>query len=421
MRPQTLLPVLLGGAVGFGGILQGLRWKNAAAEAGNADLQERIAELESSIELLERENESLRSLAQGGGELKVPEPLIEFVESAIGLDFRSSPVVHKIAGEELRDRVTASIESRFPPNSLSHRQQAWVRMGLLMPDDNFAGQLAATYSIGARSWFDDQTGEGWVTDRFQEGSVPDQAALIRALVRILLHQHYPPPPGYPGDEPDRARNALHHGSAIAIENRFLARQALGIGFTGTQDDQSGARDLLESLPAFVRGLATFPSQLGPPRAGRLMDQEELLGALHSPPQTTMWFAEEGEGIETVKVAVPELPGEDVLDESAGWLGLLLWLQTLDPELSDLANAWRGDHYRLTAVSDTRLNLVWEIALATPEDAEKIAGAACVMAGVLADAESDPAVGEAVDTPDGQRVLVERPAPDRVRFSNLAAE
>lgn len=417
MRPQTLLPILIGTALGAAGVLHGLKLERAAENEDAAGLRQTISSLEEQVAMLERENESLRSLAQGGGELKVPAPLIEFAESAVGLDFRSTPVVHRLAGEELLGRVAASIESRFPPNSLDHREAAWAKMGLLAPDDRFAGQLAATYSLGARSWFDDQTGEAWVTDRFDESSVPDQSALLRALVRILLHQHYPPAPGYAGDEADRARTALHHGAAIAIETRFLARQALGIGFTGSQD-RSEAADLLNNLPVFIRGLATFPSQLGAPVAGRLMEQEEILATLHQPPTTTARFAPELEGVEVGTLELPETDAEPVLEESAGWLGLKLWLETLDPPLAVHANGWRGDRYRLTARSDTQLDLVWEIQLADAESAEAVARAGLTMAGFLAGKDDDPALDEVLETPEGDRISITRPTETRVRFTHL---
>lgn len=420
MRPQTLLPILLGAAVGAAGVLHGLKSSRAAAAANADELQAELRTLGERIAILERENESLRSLAQGGGEVTVPAPLVEFAEKAVGLDFRSSPVVHRIAGEELLDRVTASIESRFPPNSLDHRQTAWAKMGLLTPDDRFAGQLAATYALGARSWFDDQSGDAWVTDRFDEASIPDQAALLRALVRILLHQHHPPPPGYPGDEAERARTALHHGTAISVENRFLARQALGIGFTGTRDT-SGAAELLNNLPVFIRGLATFPAQAGAPFAGRRMDRGDLAAALHQPPTLTSRFGTATETVEPLDLPLPESPIEPVLEESAGWLGLRLWLETLDPEFAARADAWRGDRYRLTARSDTRLDLVWEIALADAASAKAVADAGLVMAGLLAGTDIDPALGDTATTPEGDRITVTQPAPDRVRFTHLAPE
>ncbi|MEM1083599.1 MAG: hypothetical protein AAGI48_05715 [Verrucomicrobiota bacterium] len=417
MSPQVLLSLLTGAAVAAGGIIQGHQWKRGAAQAGNEELEDRIMTLENELEILKRENESLRSLAQGGGELKVPAEFIDFVADAMELDFRSNPVVHRIAPEELRGRVTASVESRFPPHGLDDRQKAWALMGFLNPDDRFAPQLAATRSIGARSWFDDQTGEGWVTDRFEESSIPDQAALIRVLVRVLLHQHYPPEPGYPGDEADRARNALHHGCAMAIENRFLARQALGIGFAGSQDT-SDARDLLASLPVYINGLATFPSLRGTPKAERLMGAGELPTHLHEPPRTTAWFFPGADEVTTQDVVLPKNDEEAVLEESTGMLGLQLWLQTLDPELTGVAEAWRGDLYRLSAGEDGSLKLVWDIALKDAAAADELLESACIMAGMLAQAEQDPSVGEAVTGPEGRRLRASKTSPTTIRFENL---
>jgi len=421
MNPKTLLPILLGGALGAAGLLQGLQWKNAAAAGNRDDMAAELDALREEIRILQRENDSLRSLAQGGGELSVPPPLIEFAESVIGLDFRSSPMVHQVAGEELTDRITASIESRFPPNSLDHRQQAWTAIGLLNPNDRFAPQLAVTRSLGARAWFDDQTGDAWVTDRFDSNSIPDQAALLRGLARILLHQHYPPPTSYPGDDADRARTALHHGAAMAVENRFLARQALGRGFTGTMDDGGASRELLASLPIFIRGLATFPSQLGLPRADRLMQQEELLGELHGPATTTAAYFPEQEGIEISHPTLPQLKGEKVLEESIGMLGLQLWLATLDPELAKLATSWRGDQFSLHARSDTQLDLLWQIQLADEASADKVLNAALAMVGVIAGLEEDPEVGAITSTPDGREMQIERIGPTLVQFSNRASQ
>jgi hypothetical protein len=416
MRPQTLLPWLLGAAIGAAGWMQGLQWRSAAKATEGEDSEGKIAALESEIALLKRENESLRSLAQGGGEVKVPQELIDFVESALGFDFKSNPQVHRIAGEELRDRIVASIEARYGPHGLDSRQQAWALMGLLTQDDRFAPQLAATKSIGARSWFDDQSGEGWVTDRFDPQAVPDQAALIRALARILLHQHYPPVPGWPGDEAAICREALQHGAAMAVENRFLARQALGIGFTGMQDNAE-ARELMANLPAFVRGLATFPAALGLPRAERLMDQEELMGALHKPPAITADFFPEHEGLQASPVALPETPGNMLLEESAGMLGLKLWLEPLGEELAKLADGWRGDRYRLHATSDSDVHLIWDIRFDSEKSADDFAAAAADLVSSFAGTDQPPAIGTAVTTPEGRKFTLLRPASDTVRLLN----
>lgn len=418
MRPEKILPWLLGAAVGAAGLIQGFHWRSAAPKAADGDLESKIVGLENEIALLKRENESLRSLAQGGGEVHVDPALIDFTEDALGMDFKSNPLVHRVAGEELRDRIIASIEARYGPHGLDSRQQAWTLMGLLTADDRFAPQLAATKSVGARSWFDEQSGEGWVTDRFDPQSVPDQAALIRALGRILLHQHYPPAPGWPGDEAAMAREALHHGAAMAAENRFLARQALATGFTGLQDNAE-ARELMANLPAYVRGLATFPAVLGVPRASRLMDQEEILSALHKPPAITADFYPDHEGMEFNPPPLPETPGNSLLVESAGMLGLKLWLDPLAEDFPKLGDGWHGDQYRLFATSDVASHLVWEIRFDSAKTADTFLSAAGEMISALAGTEQAPAVGEITATPEDRFLALARTSPDTVRFIHTA--
>lgn len=418
MRPEKILPWLLGAALGAAGLIQGYHWRSTAPAAGDGEAGSRIVALENEVALLKRENESLRSLAQGGGDFHVDPALIDFTEEALGMDFKSNPLVHQVAGEELRDRIVASLESRYGPHGLDSRQQAWIFMGLLNPDDRFAPQLAATKSVGARSWFDEQSGEAWVTDRFDPQAVPDQAALIRALGRVLLHQHYPPAPGWPGDEAAMAREAIHHGAAMAAENRYLARQALATGFTGLQENAE-ARELMDSLPPFVRGLATFSSTLGLPRASRLMDQEEILSALHKPPTITADFFPDHEGIESNPPGLPETPGNTLLDESVGMLGLKLWLEPLGEEFPLIGDGWRGDHYRLFATSDVASHLVWDLRFDSAKTADAFLAAAGEMISALAGSEKPPAAGEITATPEDRFIALARPSPDTVRFIHTA--
>ena len=52
MNPDRLLAVLIGTAIGGGGIIQGLYWKNTSASGSGGAERERISELESEIEML---------------------------------------------------------------------------------------------------------------------------------------------------------------------------------------------------------------------------------------------------------------------------------------------------------------------------------------------------------------------------------
>ncbi|MFM2171989.1 MAG: hypothetical protein RI957_2218, partial [Verrucomicrobiota bacterium] len=148
--PSRLLIILLAGAVAATGWMQAFSWKREASSADKIDSVEVVA-LQQQVDQLMRENEALRSLAQGGGEFAVPPELVARVESQLGLSFKSTPVVHRLAGEELRDRVKASLEARYGEGSLEDRQKAYQLIGWLGAEDNLVGQLAALRSVGARA------------------------------------------------------------------------------------------------------------------------------------------------------------------------------------------------------------------------------------------------------------------------------
>ena len=78
LSPKNLLACLVGGAIGAGGILQGLHWKATRAPVDRSQLESQLRTAGEEIEMLRRENESLRALAEGGaGKLSVPREFIE--------------------------------------------------------------------------------------------------------------------------------------------------------------------------------------------------------------------------------------------------------------------------------------------------------------------------------------------------------
>ncbi|HVJ45033.1 MAG TPA: hypothetical protein VM511_01525, partial [Luteolibacter sp.] len=68
-----MLPVLIGGAVGAAGIIQGLHWRSTGSSDGLSEMENRLRIVGEENDLLRRENDSLRSIAQGGGEVAVPQ------------------------------------------------------------------------------------------------------------------------------------------------------------------------------------------------------------------------------------------------------------------------------------------------------------------------------------------------------------
>jgi hypothetical protein len=404
--PKTLLPLLLGGAVGLGGILQGLHWRSETRALSLTDSSEKLRAAEEQIAILKRENESLRSLAQGGGELAVPRELIGRAEKEFGLRFLSNPVVHRIVSEELRDRVAAAIESRLGPSGIDDRRDAWRLMGLIGAEDDLLAQLSSVRALGARGWFDDMTGEAWVTDRFQENNIPDQAALVRLLARVLLHQNFPPPPAYPGDDAARAREALHQGAAAGSEARFFAANARAIGFMPMTENPDVAR-LMAGLPDFIRGLTTFPVIEGKGLADTLHVQgnENFQAAFRNPPQTTRAILVPGETPVAPAALEPlALPEEAYLTETAGQLGLRLWLGASS---TDIAASWRNDRYVLFPDGEASSALLWDIELADKNAADKF------------HAVASERISAMLATQEKRHLRVARISPTRIRFLNTA--
>lgn len=421
-----LLSWLLGAAIGVGGLLQGLHWRRNAAALDASGMADSLRLARQEIAALKRENDSLRSLAQGGGEFAVPQELIDRVEQDFNLRFLSSPVVHRIAREELRDRIGAAVESRFGPSGLDDRQLAYRLIGWLDDTHPLLPELTALLAVGARGWFDDASGDGWVTDQFSIENIPDQATLLHLLTRILLHQQFPPPPAYPGDDADRARQALHQGAAAGSEARHYAANARAIGFVPVTRDEEAARTFATLAP-FIQGLSLFFSTAGKGYADALYLQgnDPLHAAFRNPPQTTRAILQPA-----TAPAAPPLPdlrlpdevGEPLLSESAGQLGLRLWLEAGGDAraAADLAGHWVNDRYLLIPDGESEVALVWEITLDTAaalDQFEALAKARLAALGIRQPAGR----AEEVVTPGGRHLMLVRPAvaANTLRFLNTA--
>lgn len=373
--------------------------------------------------MLQRENESLRSLAQGGGELAVPQELIDRAEKEFELRFKSTPVVHKIASEELRDRITASIESRYGPSGTDDRQESYQLIGWLRPGDDLLSQLTAVRAVGARSWFDDVSGEGWVVDRIELGNIPDQAALLRVLVRILLNQNFPPPPAYPGDDAARAREALHQGAASGAVARYLTAHARANGFMPMKGNPE-AEQLMASLSPFLQGLTTFPVTEGKGRADQLhvAGAAKLHAILRDPPQTTRAVMFPGEPASQSKpLDLPKVPEEPFLTESAGQLGLRLWLEPLGDigAALEISSAWKNDRYVLFPDGESSSAILWDIELDQAENTDALELIGLQLVAAMAGQQNPATLGIAVTSPEKRHLQLTRISPTRIRFLNTA--
>jgi hypothetical protein len=407
---KQLLTLLIGAALGAGGWIYRGQHSFGAGSASLEGLENQLRIAQEEIEMLSQENASLRSLAQGGGEVSVPQELISKVEKDYGLKFLSNPIVHRIASEELGYRIEAAMESRFGPQGVDDRQEAYQRIGWLGPSDKLLEQLVAVRSVGALAWFDEQVGEGWVTDKFDLKNVPDQAAMLRLLVRILLNQHFPAPVSYQSDDAARAREALHAGAASGAESRFFADSARGIGFM-PMNDNGAAERLMLSLPPFIQGLTMFPVVSGRALADTLYVKGEktFSEAMRNPPQSTYQLAFPAEKDRGGSIELPKLDDEVFLTESAGYLGLRLWLEEMGDVgiAEEIAREWSRDGYALFADAEASSGLLWEIEFQTANATEQFAAEANQRMLAMKKRSNDRFFG------------VKRVSDKRVRFLNTA--
>jgi len=410
---RQLLTLLVGAAVGAGGWMFGLKGARENALTGRSEnVNQELSNTREELQLVRDENASLRSLAQGGGEVSVPQELIHAVEKDYGLRFYSNPVIHRIAAEELGYRVQAALESRLGPHGVEDREEAYRRIGWIAEEDDLLAQLVAARSVGAKGWFDEQLGEAWVTDQFDLKNVPDQATLLRLLVRVLLNQHFPPGVVYSGDDAERAREALHAGAAAGAEARFYSERARSIGFL--KPEQSGlAEQLILALPVFLRGVISFPEDVGKPFTDTLFvkSQEEFGELLRDPPQTTFAVAYPKSERESSAMDLPSVEDEVFLNESGGYLGIRMWLEESEEvgTAEEIASEWVRDGYLLFGDGDKSMGVLWEIEFQKSTAAQAFLKVA------------EKRIDLMKQTKEERFLAAIKLSPKRIRFLNVASE
>lgn len=422
LSPKQLLPVLLGAAMAAGGWIQLQQAGHLTKDRSALDSDE-VAALQQQVDQLTRDNQALRALAQGTGEFVVPAEMIARIESQIGITFRSPPLVHRLGREHLRDRVEASQESRRGPGGLEDRQIAYQLIGWLGMNDKLGAQIAALQTTGAVCWFDEVSGEGWVTDRFQQDSIPDQASLLRCLTRILLNQNFAAPVEDYQDDAIRARDSLHSGVAAGVETKFFQDAARSFGFLSLKGDNE-ANQLLLGLPPFVKGLAAFQSMEGKTYADSLLGKgrDALLAKLQNPPRRTAEIMYLSNPVHPRKIAaISDPPGESVIDDSGGALGLRLWL---DPEGKnqmnrELATKLVHDRWHLFATDHHTYHLLWTLELADAESTNATEKAFCLKAAEMAGTGEGMVTGTPAKTAEGRILRVDRVGKTILRLLNCA--
>ena len=153
------------------------------------------------------------------------------------------------------------------------------------------------------------------------------------------------------------------------------------------NDNNAAARLLLTLSEFIQGVSLFPAVEGKGFADTLFVKgtKPFADSMRKPPQNTLEIVLPGETGRGGEVMLPELSDEVFLKESAGYLGLRLWL-SLSEDLGmaeEISRSWVKDGYALFADGEMSSGVVWEVTLDNKEAADTFAKAASDIAEAMA--------------------------------------
>jgi hypothetical protein len=132
-------------------------------------------------------------------------------------------------------------------------------------------------------------------------------------------------------------------------------------------------------------------------------------AMRNPPQTTYHLAFPAESSRGGTMDLPKSDDEIFLADSAGYLGLRLWLEEMGDVgvAEEVAREWSRDSYLLFADGETSSGLIWDVEFQNETAAEKFTAEANQRVQVMKDQSKD------------RFFSVRRISPQRVRFLNVA--
>ena len=421
---RQVLVVLLGCAIGAAGLIQGWHWRESGEGSAYESLKEQLRIAMDENEVLRQELEDLQKSGAGYEQIEVPKELLERLEKEYGYRFQELPVVLKLTSKELRDRVEAAIESSYGPAGVEDRQEAYRRIGWLKQGEELLPQLVGMRVVGAKTWFDDDTGEAWVTEEFDLENIPDQCALYAMLVRGMIWEKRGGPQAYGTDDERVANEGLAIGVAMAAESRMTLAIARSTGFLSVKENAEAKQLLLTAAP-YVREIALFGGRYGKGMAEALYVQgvETLDGVLKKGLQSTQEVMTGKAGEEVPEMEILGADDEPYFSQRSGQIGLQLWIDGLgDGGGEELAKAWKNDRFILLPDGEEGLAVVWEVQMKEAGAAERLWDLGKKRVGKLLDENGKRVmVSEIEQAADQSWVKWERVGEDRVRFIRCASK
>ena len=378
MSPERVFQILTALGLTAGGWLYGDYWKKSTSasveDESAATLRAENTELLQEVDTLTDELAQVRSMLSSGP-YPVPDELLTWVEKDYDMVFLKAPDVRLASPTQLRDAAHANLRLVHGEEALEQEGFAWELLGLLPPNQRLFTQLLFVNSSGLKGVFDISEQKILLSEEFDAMSVPDRSVLVRLLGQLLAYQNHPEKE-WASRDAWQAWEAVHTGSAAALQARFLRRNAAA-NEAGWSDPEPAREQLLNDLEPVLQGFCNFPFIEGADysRFFFIDSREAWAGMFRNVPTTTAAILHPNkESSQPVEVSFSN-PGLGVIHENTlGELGLRLWL---DPyagieESPLLAARWKGDRYQVRRNPDGQFTLIWKIALADEKSAKSLA-------------------------------------------------
>lgn len=384
MHSSTLLSVLVAVGACSGAVIYSAHLSNTQ-ESGdgvaNVELINENTQLKIELEQLKNENLSLRELAQSNGDIIAPTEIVEFIEKDNNLKFKSSPTIIRANEDEIRKAAEETWTGYFGHDKMMLRGVAFEAIGLVPKQTSFVDQLAiATTGGGAtRAIYDygkDREPVIMVPEDFDMRHHVDSAALVQMMTVALVEQHYPCPEGL-SDDAWNCRQALVHANSLITRGYYRTKtarqfQVLGSPVKGTQAMQDAAY-IMRALPRYVVELAGgFGALYGSDFFDKKQTSDRKLTleiCLERGTSSKMLISGKEAGqVEFKKEASSEL------DVELGGLAVLVHAMrgTKVARPLDLVNAYKGDQLSVKSISDTEIEVYWQIAFDDKKSAKLFA-------------------------------------------------
>lgn len=335
--PSILLATLIALASVTGAVMY--TQKAAKLTSASPDQALKVIELQKRIEILEGENETLKKLQVNGAEITLPIDYYKFVEKNLGLTFPKHVTAVRVDDDRLAEAVRYRYTQQFGIEGMSMREYAFIKLGIIPPNQNLLAQIALAETTGAVAIYDASANEILLSGEFDDENLFHITSVIRHLSIALLELNFPITENEKLDLTDdtfHAREGFIRGRASSIAQRYRNITAFKGGHIKQVKPNEEAKEIIKSLPLFVRGLTTFPTIHGKTYIEDIMLQNDsVFPELYKniPRSTATIFAKRMPSENAKQDSLP-LAADQHLRTELGQLILMLYLRQLGDGLEN---------------------------------------------------------------------------------------